>query len=264
MIREIKTQRPKIFLSSLLAGIIFAVGGCCGVGEALGAEHPFRPGETLTYEVRWEFIPAATAVLQVLPMETMDGAPAYHFGMTIKTNATIDKIYKVRDRIDAYTDDKMTRSLLYKKNQREGKHKRDITVTFDWKKSEARYTNFDKSRNPISIPPRTFDPLSVFYAFRLNKLEENKDLEANVTDGKKATEGKARILSRQKVKTAGGEFDTFLIEPDLKDIGGVFKKSEDAKLLLWVTADQKRIPVKIASEVAVGSFIAELTSIETN
>jgi hypothetical protein len=52
------------------------------------------------------------------------------------------------------------------------------------------------------------------------------------------------------------------VEPNLEHIGGVFKKSKDAKLKIWVTADSRRIPVKIKSKVAVGSFVGELMSVE--
>jgi hypothetical protein len=57
-----------------------------------------------------------------------------------------------------------------------------------------------------------------------------------------------------------GIFDTYLVEPDLKDIGGVFRKSKNAKLEVWVTSDNRHIPVKIKSKVIVGSFVAELIS----
>ena len=59
---------------------------------------------------------------------------------------------------------------------------------------------------------------------------------------------------------AGKTYDTYLIEPDLEHVGGVFEKSEDAIIQLWVTADKRRIPVQIKSEVVVGSFVGELVS----
>jgi len=43
-------------------------------------------------------------------------------------------------------------------------------------------------------------------------------------------------------------------------VGGVFEKTKDAKIHIWVTADERRIPVRIKSKVAIGSFIGELTS----
>ena len=54
------------------------------------------------------------------------------------------------------------------------------------------------------------------------------------------------------------------MEPDLEHVGGVFKRSKDAKVQIWVTADERRIPVKIKSKVAVGSFVGELLSVENN
>lgn len=222
---------------------------------------PFYPGEKLTFQVRWSFIPAGEAVLEVLPTETINGVKSYHFVMVAKTNPFIDIFYKVRDRIDAYTDIAMTHSILYKK-QKEGKTKRNVLVNFDWENQEAFYSNFGKKIKPISILPGSFDPLSVFYAFRLYELRENAEMETPVTDGKKCVIGKAKVIKREKVKMEIGTFDTYLVEPDLKHIGGVFKKSKGAKLEIWVTADTKRIPVKIKSKVKVGSFIAELISAE--
>jgi hypothetical protein len=49
----------------------------------------------------------------------------------------------------------------------------------------------------------------------------------------------------------------------MEHIGGVFQKSPGAKLQIWVTADEWRLPVKIESKVVVGSFSAELDSVET-
>jgi len=64
----------------------------------------------------------------------------------------------------------------------------------------------------------------------------------------------------RKLLVANRTYDTFLVEHDLKDIGGVFEKSKNAKLKIWVIADTHRIPIKIKSKVILGSFVAELIS----
>ncbi|HUU39423.1 MAG TPA: DUF3108 domain-containing protein [Desulfatiglandales bacterium] len=220
---------------------------------------PFYPGERLTFQVKWGFIPAGEAVLEVLPIEIINGIESYHFVMTAKTYPLIDVFYKVRDRIDSYANREMTHSILYKK-QNKGKTKRDIIVNFDWEKQEAQYSNFGKKREPISIADGSFDPLSIFYAFRLQDLKEKIELENSVTDGKKSIIGKARVVKKEKIEVPGGIFDTYLVEPDLKDIGGVFRKSKNAKLEVWVTSDARHIPVQIKSKVIVGSFVVELIS----
>jgi hypothetical protein len=221
----------------------------------------FHPGEKLTFTVKWSFIPAGEAILEILPIENMNGGAAYHFVMRAHTYPAIDLFYKVRDRIDAFTDIEMTHSILYKK-QKSGKHKENVIVTFNWEKQEARYSNQGKNRKPIAVQHGSFDPLSVFYAFRLHDLKTDTKIKIPVTDGKKCVMGKATVVNREKITVANKTYDTYLVEPDLKHIGGVFEKSKTAKLKIWVTADTQRIPVKIKSKVIVGSFVAELTSIE--
>jgi hypothetical protein len=222
---------------------------------------PFSPGEKLTFQVKWSFIPAGEAVLEVLPIETVNGVRSHHFVMTAKTYPFIDLFYKVRNRIDAYTDIGMTHSILYKKHNR-GKNKRDVIVNFNWARQEAQYSNFGSKKRPISLLPGSFDPWSVFYAFRLHDLKVNMRIKAPVTDGKKCVIGEARVVKREKIQLPSGAYDTYLVEPNLKHIGGVFEKSKDAKLKIWVTADTLRIPVRVKSKVIVGSFVAELISAE--
>ena len=224
-------------------------------------ELPFHPGEKLTFQVTWSFIPAGEAILEILPLETMQGVMSYHFVMRAQTYPFIDLIYKVRDRVDAFTDLEMTHSLLYTK-QKKGKHKKKVAVSFDWEKQTAHYSQRGKKKKPITVKPGSFDPLSIFYAFRIHDLKVGVNIKIPVTDGKKCVVGEARVVRKEKIAIANKTYDTYLVEPDLKHIGGVFKKTKNAKLEIWVTADSQKIPLKIKSKVIVGSFVAKLISAE--
>jgi len=228
--------------------------------EAGGNDLPFYPGEKLMFQLKWTFIPAGEAVLEVLPIDTLSGVNAYHFLLTAKSNSFIDNFYKVRDKIDAYTDIEMTHSILYKKKQQEGKTHRDVAVTFHWKNNKAVYSTLKEAHPPIDILPGSFDPLSAFYFVRLFDLEKKSSIERPVTDGKKCIIGKAAVVKRETLKLASGTYDTYLIEPEIEHVGGVFEKSKDAKIQVWVTADHRRIPVRLKSKVVVGSFVGELVS----
>lgn len=228
--------------------------------QASGQEFPFYPGEKLIFELKWAFIPAGEAVMEVLPIETFQGVNCYHFALTVRSNAFIDNFYKVRDRIDAFTDLEMTHVLLYKKKQQEGTSQRDIIVDFSWKNFQAQYTNFNSQEAPINILPGSFDPFSAFYFVRLFEPQKNLVLERPVTDGKECIIGKAIFIKKETVTVSAGTYDTYLLEPETKHIGGVFEKSKGAKIQIWITADQRRIPVKIKSKVIVGSFTGELVS----
>src|SRR3972149_10874665 len=76
---------------------------------------PFSPGEKLTYRGAWGPIPAGEVTLEVLPKETINGMETYHFAMITKTNATVDLLYKIRERQDSYVAANMTRSVFYQK-----------------------------------------------------------------------------------------------------------------------------------------------------
>lgn len=248
---------PSIAFIIISAIAILGSSPCVKAGEK---DLPFYPGEKLTFLLKWTVIPAGESVLEVLPTETIDGVKAYHFLLTAKSNAFIDTFYKVRDRIDAYANTEMTHTLLYKKKQHEGSTQRDIVVNFDWQNNKAQYTNFEDKRQPVDILPGSFDPLSAFYYVRLFDFQEKSKIERPVTDGKKCVIGKLSVIKRETLELKSGTYDTYLIEPELKHIGGVFEKSKNAKIQLWVTADKRRIPVKIKSKVAVGSFVGELIS----
>lgn len=239
--------------------------GGAGLTEQAGATEkdlPFHPGEKLIFSLRWSFINAGEATLEVLPIEEVNGVTAYHFVMTAKSNSFIDAFYKVRDRIDAYSDINMTRSVLYIKKQKEGKTRRDIVVNFDWEKKEALYSNFGKKREPITLAEGSFDPLSAFYHTRFSEMKEKLVIQRPVTDGKKCVTGKTTVKKREKIKVRNKTYDTWLLEPELKHVGGVFEKSKNARIQLWVSADNRRIPVRIKSKVVVGSFVGELVRIE--
>lgn len=221
----------------------------------------FGPGEQLEYVLRWENIPAGSAVLSVLPKTRINGEKALHFTMTVDSNRFIDLFYKVRNRIDAFSDLTMTRSLYYRKKQKEGRHVRDVEIQFDWNKNRVTYANFGSKREPVPVEPGSFDPLTALYFIRMTPLAPGQEILRPITDGKKNVTGRLLVHGRETITLQDGRrFDTYRVEPDISHVGGVFKKSDNARIDLWLTADNRRIPVRVQSRVAVGSFIGELVS----
>ena len=256
--------RTSIQLGILVVALYLTLITTVQAGDTPPPPAAFKAGERLTFELKWTIIPAGEAVLEVLPLEHMAGRNAYHFVLTAKSNAFVDVFYMVRDRIDAWADTNLNQSLLYRKKQHEGDSRRDITVSFDWDEMTAQYINRGTNRReigkPIPITRGTFDPLSIFYWCRSVHLAVDKRIQRPVTDGKKHIMGVADIIRQEKVTVPAGTFDTFLLEPELAQVGGVFEKSPEASIQLWVTTDHRHLPVKLASKVVVGKFTGELTS----
>jgi hypothetical protein len=254
--KQSKSGRMVIVLACMLVSIAF-VGAC----PARATELPFSVGEKLTFILKWGFIPAGEAVLEVLPPKKVNGEDANHFVLTARSNSFVDHFYKVRDRIESFTDADMTRSVHYIKKQREGSTDKDIVVTFDWAANTARYSNYGELIDPIPLLPGTFDPLGAFFYTRLVAGASVDEVSRPVTDGKKNVIGRARIVKKEQITVPAGTFDTYKLEPVMKDVGGVFRKSKNAKLHVWVTADSRRMLVKVKSKVIVGSFVGVLVSV---
>jgi hypothetical protein len=74
-------------------------------------------------------------------------------------------------------------------------------------------------------------------------------------DSKRLWNVEVQVLRKEKIRTELGEFNTVVIKPLMKS-EGIFNKKGD--MYIWLTDDQKRIPVKMQTKVAVGSVIATL------
>lgn len=194
-----------------------------------------------------------------------NGAFGLHFKMTARTNEFADIFYKYRNRIDSFTDAGLTQSLLFRKHEQERERIRNEEVLFDCEEMRASRIDGDgKSRPGSALVPGTFDPLSVFYAFRIHRLYVGLELSVPVSDGEKLAQGVARVVDREVIVVGGKRYDCYVVEPDLKDLGGVFRKSPGATMHIWVTADNRRLPVRVRSKIVVGHFTADLLEIHSS
>ena len=65
-----------------------------------------------------------------------------------------------------------------------------------------------------------------------------------------------KYLGKQQIKVAAGTFNTILLEPIMKE-GGLFKAS--GRIIVWLTDDERKIPVQVDAEIPIGSITSELT-----
>ena len=254
-----------IFIILVFGGVIGVIGyPNAAPVKAPSDAMPFAPGERLEFELRWGSIPAGTAYLEVQPVKTINGEPAYHFVLVAQSNSFVDVFYKVRDRIDAFADIGMNRTVRYEKKQHEGSHKREELIEFDWEKRQASYSNFGQKNEPIQLMQGSFDPLSAFYYTRTAPLDpEQGPLERPITDGRKNVIGRLKVAARETITLQNGKtYETLRVEPELQHVGGVFKATKNAKIQLWLTDDAQRIPVRIQSKVKIGHFTGELITSE--
>lgn len=230
--------------------------------DAPSADLPFSVGERLEYRLKWSIFSVGKAHTEVLAYKEREGMMAWHFAFEAKTNGFADRIFKVRTRIDSWVAADLQRSLHYVERKREGKTRRDIVVHFDYDAGTATYSNFGKAREPLELgEDPILDPLGAVYHLRARFAEETSDtatIRLAVTDGKKRVPLQLRPAGQDRVRASGQRWEALRFEPETGELGGVFEKSEDANLWIWVAREPHAYPLLIESEVIVGSFWARL------
>ncbi len=250
---------PKIVIAGLLLimGLVNAARADLAVDPL-----PFTPGETLTYKLSWGIFHVGTGVLSVSKPVIFGGEPAYKLSFDLRTNGFADALFPIRDRHESYVSRDFTRTLHMSKKENHKNRSRDAEVVFDWEKREAQYSLRGKPRKPITLPGDAFDPLSSIFAARLWPLKVGLAKRVLMTDGKKYRRVPVQVLAQKKLRTKVGNMEALLVQPDLREVSIAFEKPKKSYLKFWVSADRRRLPLKIISKVKWGSFRAELQKID--
>jgi len=224
--------------------------------EQLSTPPCVKVGEKFTYTLTWGIIPAGTATLGVDSIVRWGGGvDCYQIKIASSTNSFLDKIHKVRDTVVSLIETSLKRSHYYRKKQQEGSFSRDDELTIDYQKEEVILNRGGKLKNTIKMQSNEdlLDPYGVLYYVRSLDLKVGDKISARVTDGSAVYQMQINVLKRERIKSWIGYFDCLKIEPKMQKIEGVFNKKLEAKLFIWLTNDYRKIPVKMQSEVFIGS-----------
>jgi hypothetical protein len=226
----------------------------------------FIEGETLHFELGWSLFKVARSVMEVERTVIPDGAEGEVLKIELKTrtNSFADAIYKVRNSSTSLIQPDVSGSISFHALQVEGARERDTVAVFDADAHTARYINNlnGENRDPVAVLPGSFDPLGIVYFVRSLDFKVGDELVIPTSNGKEFFFTVVRVTGKVKRRFALGTFEAWVLEPDIKDLGGVFKRSEDGRIRFYFSADARKLPLRMESEVAVGRFWAELTAVE--
>lgn len=221
------------------------------VGSAPAPVIPFGPGERFVFSIDYGIINAGEGVLQVNGMVDEAGRPCYEIESTARSNGFFSKFYRVRDRVISHMDAEGLYSRFFQKRLREGNFKQTVTVHFDQEAGKARY----EGGKTYDVAPRVQDVLSAFYYVRTLDLQVGHDVFLSAHSSKKSYDMRVIVLRRETLETDLGTFDCFVVQPIMVD-DGLFKHEGD--LVIYLTADERRMPVLMKTKLPVGSIAANL------
>ncbi len=213
----------------------------------------FDVGERLVFDVKYSFIVAGEAVFYIPEIITFANRPCYRIVFTVQSTPTFSWIYKVDDRYETLVDVQGIFPWRFQQRLREGKYRNDFEARFDQINQKA-YTE----KGEYHIPPYVHDAVSAFFYVRTLDFSKSRPGEKIFLQNfyKDSTYTLAvKFIGYQRIELAAGTFNTIIIEPLMRE-GGLFKS--EGRILIWLTNDERKIPVKVSTKVLVGSIDAEL------
>ncbi len=215
----------------------------------------FKEGEKLTFDVNYGFITAGIAEYNIPKIIKLNGRDVYKITFGVNTVSAFDVLYKVRDRYETNLDKEGLFPWRFEQHIREGSYSRDFSAYFDQKNKKAK-----TSGGSYDIPQYVNDIVSAFYLVRTfdftnMKFGDKIHLENFYKD--KTYPLDVVFRGKETVSVKAGTFDCIILEPEIKE-GGLFKS--EGNVVIWLTNDELKIPVKVKTKIIIGSIDAELTS----
>lgn len=214
----------------------------------------FGYGEKLDYKVGYKFITAGYGSFRIMP------EPVYRFNrecydirFEVQSLKSLEFLYKVRNKYSTILDVVSIIPWEFEQHQREGGYKKDFKAWFDQSNNLA-YVGKEK----YWVPDNIHDIVSAFFYVRTLNLSSMKNGSVfylkNFYEDTTYNLG-VRIVKRETIEVEAGTFKCIVVEPLVVE-GGLFKS--DGNIFIWLTDDERKMPVKVGTKILIGYVGAEL------
>lgn len=248
--RNLRSSKTHFIFISLVFFIIYLT--------PISQSCAFTLPETLHYRLMYANIKVGESTLRI----EKEGDNIAIFS-DADSSGIVSIFFNVTDRVKStltMDDDGKLIPLSYRLKLKEGGYKRDKEVTFDLTGGKITSQDFiKKTTQSIDISADFVDPLTGIYILRDRELEIGRSEFIKVYDTEKFWDVEIQVLRKQTVKTPAGTFDTIVVCPLLQS-EGIFKKSGPVEI--FITDDERKIPVRMLTKVSIGTVIAELIEIK--
>lgn len=200
-----------------------------------------RRNETLAFRVDFLGITMGYARFLYKGRVSIGGKAAHHVNVRAWTSGILSYIYPINETIDYYLDMETIEPIRIVYTGR--KNKRDDAAIYDQEKGEIvyRYLDDGQVRKKVDVVPSIHDPVSAVYYFRWKDMGR-EDRPRNVYGGRKVYQIAAVFAGTERLRTNDGEVDTLVVAPVIRRDGKIENKGD---LKMWVTNDERRVPVRI-------------------
>ncbi|HSP80573.1 MAG TPA: DUF3108 domain-containing protein [Myxococcaceae bacterium] len=242
----------------MFAGLLF---GLLLSGSALAQETrmAFGPGEQAHYRVKYLGVTAGSARITV-------GAPMKQWGkqvwplVALAKSESVAGVWPIKDKFVSYWDFNTQRVLGSDRYENHNQQRRRVRVKQSEDGRSALIIKQQEGEAPYEqtreLLEGTLDLAGATFALRNRKLEPGQEHSFPIFTGSKQFILKATVEAKEVVETQMGKQEAYRLRV-YTDFSGKLKSKRDMNV--WLTADERHLPVRLEAELVLGSLVAELT-----
>jgi hypothetical protein len=221
---------------------------------ALPAGLPFAAGEQLNFSIYLENVaqPVGNASFQVRARSKYFGRDGLLLTGSAQTTGAAQHVFTANDQLNTYVDPNTLLPFRFEMTLQESRRRLKQTVTIDQDRGNA--TADTGAR--MEIPVGTYDLLSVFYALRSFNLKSSKPNAVSLLVNNRPRTLFITFLKREAIELGGQQIPTLQLSLTTDDAQG-----DRNALRLWVSDDQRRLPLRITATTPAGRVHADLAII---
>lgn len=231
----------------------------------------YRVGESLTYEGK--FSKALLRGIEIanlnFTIENVPNSKNYLVKSEAKSKGTLIKLFRFKfyQTVQSTVDGEKFQILKTVKHDEQDNRVRDSQAVFDYQDKKVIYIETDPQ--DLARPPRkvampieedTQDLITGIYMLRSLPLAVGKTFELNITDSGLVYKIPVRVTAREQQKSILGRIWCFRVEPEVFGTNRLIEK--DGSMIIWITDDSRRIPVRSQINTTIGRIEVRLKQMQ--
>jgi hypothetical protein len=213
---------------------------------AAAPSYPWAVGETLTYTAKLGLLSLGSGTLEVAGLDTVRGMESFRFRFRLQGKTIV---YSLDDVLESFvgTRDLVSRRFVQDFVENGKPSKRHYEIVAD-----SGYFREEGKPGTQPAPTDALDDAAFFYFVRVTELKVGKTYSYDRYFRKEKNPVTIEVTKREKMELPDGrEVDCLVLHPVI-DTKGMFSKRSDTRI--WLTDDERRLPVQIRSKFPFGTI----------
>lgn len=220
-----------------------------------GQTRPFAVGERLEYTTGFRLLSVGYTTIEITGEETVNGDTTLRIVSRTRTDSFFDRLYYIRDDVVLWVDAQSLELRRMERDINEGRYHLQDTARVD-----TRAGTILTRTDTIALEPPVFGAIGAVYYLRTLPLQQGDRFPLSIFDGRKIRRIGITVDRQETIQVPAGEFSCLVLTPTPLDDQPLTKVQ--GLLKVWLTADERRLPVRIEQQSKYGTMVLRLAKVQ--